>query len=328
LRKKDESIETLRAVAIILVVAFHIGNDPELDSSRALYDHFSYFFQNIRLPLFTIISGYLYACRPIADGKFSTFIGGKARRILVPLIAVSTVEYLIVSLAPGVNNPANLADIWKIYLFPYEHYWFLQAIFLIFIVVVLLEFTSVLDKFPGYLIVLLLAFAVSHLYYYYKPPFNLFSFGGFTYLLPYFLVGVGLKRFSTILASNKAGFISAIIFSLLILLQYMLLDTDYASLFAKGQLLGMAVGLFCGIFLFSWKPALKPLAWLGSYAYTIYLYQSFGAGFARRAFGGLDATSDHLYFFLVLLVTLLAGVMIEEVVKRMPYIRKVLLGLK
>lgn len=146
--RNDESIQTLRAVAIILIVAFHISTDPELDSSRALYDSFTYLFQNIRLPIFTIISGYLYASRPIAGGKIRSFVSGKARRILLPLFAVSSVEYLTISLAPGINSPADLADIWKIYVFPYQQYWFLQAIFLIFILIVILDSTQTKQS-PG-----------------------------------------------------------------------------------------------------------------------------------------------------------------------------------
>jgi len=325
---KSDSIDTLRCIAIVLVVGFHISLDPELDSSRDLYNQFAYFFMNIRLPLFTIISGYLYAVRPISGGKFRFFIRGKARRILVPLIVVSSIEYLIISLAPGINNPASLTDIWKIYLFSYEQYWFLQSIFLIFVFVAALDAMEFLGIFSRYLAILATTFIVAYLLYYHNIPFTIFSLDGSIYLLPYFLIGLGIRRFSNILNSNKAGILSTAVFALLILLQFIFWRTDYESFFMKREWLGMAIGASAGISLFYLKPALKPMAWLGGYAYTIYLYQSFGAGFARRVFEGLDARSDHLYFLSVLVVTLFAGVVVEEVIKRIPYVRKLLLGLK
>jgi len=138
-RQKDDSIESLRAIAIILVLGIHITADPVISNSTDFYSYLSLAFQNIRMPLFTVISGYLYAQRRLYSKYLYSFFQGKARRLLIPLIFVSCCEFISKGVLPGVNNPTDLHNLWKVIIYPYEHYWFIQTILIIFFVVGLMD---------------------------------------------------------------------------------------------------------------------------------------------------------------------------------------------
>ncbi len=242
-KRIDYRIETLRAFAILFVVQSHMINDAEMASAATLYDYVTQFVQNVRLPLFTVISGYLYGQRPVGRGRFTMFIKGKVRRILFPLFVVSSLEYLTVSLMPGVNNPERLADIWKIYCFPYEHYWFLQVIFLIFVIVGILDWAGLLKRnnFLG------LFFAISvALYLFYKKlgmDLTFFSLGTVTYLLPFFLIGyISSSRAELLGKMVRSPFLISLLVCGVLLQQLdWFFDFPYES--SKRSIVGIMIGL-------------------------------------------------------------------------------------
>ncbi|WPU97154.1 acyltransferase family protein [Mucilaginibacter sabulilitoris] len=93
-------METLRGLAIILMVLGHVIGGTSRDGLQVADDsiwRFSYYaLQYIRMPLFTVISGFVYAYKPVS--RFTTnskFIAGKINRLLIPLVVVATLFYLL-----------------------------------------------------------------------------------------------------------------------------------------------------------------------------------------------------------------------------------------
>src|SRR6056297_1823840 len=115
-RNKDLSIETLRGIAIILVVIGHVIGSKSDGGMRVADDsflrHLYFSFQYLRMPLFTVISGWVYALRPVAPGNVTSFTIKKIRRIILPLIFVGGSYYVIQSILPGTNFSYPLNDIW------------------------------------------------------------------------------------------------------------------------------------------------------------------------------------------------------------------------
>lgn len=327
---KDESIEGLRGIAIILVVSFHVANDAPLESVKQIYDYLSYTFQNIRMPLFTMLSGYLYAARPVKNGKYKSFVSGKLHRLILPMFTVVTIQFLFSALAPSVRNSEYIGDIWKVYIYPYEHFWFIQSIFLIFLLVGLLDSFGIIDSISRWLSFLIVSIAM----YLIRPDvyaeIEIFSIGGSIYLMPFFLTGVGFARYPDKTLSKKVIVSAVAIFSLFLLLQQCAWFFNLPLNTTKSSVSGVAMGITACILLFYWRALFKfrLLVFVGGYAYCIYLYQAFGAAIGRRISGNLLELDDHQYFILTVSITLFSGIVVEHFISKNRALRKIFLGLK
>ena len=340
-KQKDMTIETLRGLAIILMVAGHVIGDKPTNGLRVADDsefrHFYYSLQFFRLPLFTVISGWVYTLRPVIAGKSLSFLRGKGRRILFPMAAVGTLEFLMRAVVPGTNTQVVLSEIWRIYLFPFDHFWFLQAIFLVFVTVTLLERFELL-KTPGRwaLALALMTFlewspsVVGD----WTPSSNPFSFQSYLYLLPFFVLGLGIGRFPQTLRSPWLIGPAAVIFALGIVYQQAtwygvdLPGIERLNTRGRGSLFGMAIGLTGCTLLFRVRWTTAWLAWLGYYAYGIYLFHVFGTAGSRIVATKLLGLETGLpLFFLSLGFGLGVPVLIEWIVERpasspQPVLRK------
>ena len=110
---------------------------------------------------------------------------------------------------------------------------------------------------------------------------NVFSFIGAVYLLPFFILGLGIKRFNTILTQKKYIKIYLIGFVASLLLQQIFWFTTTDPNLAKKLLLAIPMGLISASFLLTLKWQNKYLIYIGSYSYSIYLFHSFGTSGGR-----------------------------------------------
>jgi len=328
-KKKDQSIETLRGLAVLLLVAAHIvGYDENAGlrvDDRSGYRYFYFSFEYFRMPLFTVISGFVYSLRPLQRGKVVPFLRGKVRRILLPLIFVSTCQYML-HMLPGVNRPHQLHDIWHIYIFPFDQFWFLQAIFLVFLTITAIDYFNLMDRFAGWLACCSVAMAACL----YLPHFtDFFSFIGYLYLLPFFILGCGLKRHSATLFKLPVLMAVLATFIVGVVLQQMTWFgvVDFIST-NRISILGILVGLCGSIVLFRYRFTVPVLAWLGSYAYAIFLFHVWGTAGVRMVAGKLGFHNTELIFAVSLVAGLLLPILAEIILKRNALTRRLFLGLR
>lgn len=316
--EKDLRIETIRGLALFLMVAGHvIGSSSDLgmkvpDDSvlRYLYDSLVY----IRMPLFTAISGYVYALRPVHAGSdLARFYQGKFKRIGIPLLVVSTLFFVLQMLVPNTNDKPQLSEIFGIYFFSYAHFWFLQAIFCIFVVVSLLEKAGLLLTLRSYGLVFAAALAASFAS---QSLPDLFSLDRAVELFPFFLLGLGLYRFSEQLISRRNLVTLAVALTILVGIDqaylFALVDLDEAGLAVVGTALGLAG---CSL-LIARRFFFKPLAWLGYFAFEIYLFHVFGTAGARIVLNRLQVQEAWLVFTVSMLLGLLLPVALKQVLDR------------
>ena len=139
------------------------------------------------MPLFTVLSGYVYAMNRADLPTLDRFVWKKARRLLLPFAVVAATYWSIKALVLHEQAPT----LWAVYLFSYEHFWFLQAIITIFLVV------GVVDAVPGQMslgsrwrsVCSRLVRTPSTM----KSPTSSRS-GDFLYLAPYFVFGMLLRE--------------------------------------------------------------------------------------------------------------------------------------
>lgn len=206
-------IETLRSLAIIIVVIGHtIGSAPDGGMKidfPSLWRYVYLWISYIQMPLFVAIAGWVYALNPIQRmGQIPQFIKKKFQRLLIPMFIAGSLYYLLQNLIPGTNKENSLSDIWKITILPYTYYWYLQALFLLFVIQSVIDAFHLADSLKKWLLWLCFCFVLLIIeeVFLVGRTTNLFCFMGAMYYLPAFSAGVGLARFkeklySTILRS-------------------------------------------------------------------------------------------------------------------------------
>lgn len=301
---RDAHVQTLRGIACLLIVAYHVAGTDGTRGIQIEPNHplaiINLLLSPIRLPLFTFISGYVYAMRPVEFGHERQFLRGKARRLLVPLITVSFLYFLIQFLVPQTHYYLQLKDGWRIFVFPYQHLWYLQALALIFVVMVLLERCGQLDDPRNWLLTL----AVSVLLYLtVNFPLDVFAINEALFLLPFFTLGVGICRFPWIPKIRNLGAASAIV-AVLGLTAYSVMLMDATPLTDLDRdALWVIIGMPTCIALFSFDIENDLLARLGGFSYAIYLFHILGTAGARTALLKLGGHSTNV----LLIVAFLSG---------------------
>lgn len=317
-KNKNLNVETLRGIAIVLVVMGHVigsasdGGMKVADDSFLRY--FYYTFQYLRMPLFTVISGWVYALRPAEIDNAIDFMIKKARRILIPMIFVGGLYYIVQSLTPGTNNSNSLKEIWKITIYPYTFYWYLYSLFIVFFIVAILDSYKLMkNSFSLVVVTLISIFILIYRDTMISVEFpNYFGFKGAIYLFPFFVIGVGIQRFKSIF-QNKVLIIvlTTILLGSLILQQLVWFGTlDYGFSGIGG--LGLIIGLSGTIVIFKSKLNIKSLVWMGSYSFTIFLFHSFGTSGGRIILLRLGIQNTSLIFFFSLFLGLFLPIAVEK----------------
>ncbi|MCF8211414.1 MAG: acyltransferase [Rhodoferax sp.] len=298
-------IETLRGLACVLLVAYHvIGADPERGLQiadgwvRWLNDGLAY----VRMPLFTFLSGLVYGLRPFS-GNSRAFLTAKARRLLVPMLVVGTLFALLQSLVPGTN--ASITD-WKLlHLQPVAHFWFVEALFWVFLAVWALEHWPPIKTLPGFALVLAVACGV----YLTVRGWSWLGIEGALYLMPYFLVGLAMSRFSLRQHLVRPWVRAALLLIGLGLVLSMGVPTPNPDRRTVAILLtGIALCLLCLSLGLQWRW----LSAIGRYSYSIYLFHVFFAAAIRIAAHRLGVHLTALDFILGLLFGLLGPILLER----------------
>ena len=321
--EKDLRIETMRGLALFLMVAGHvIGSSSDLgmkvpDDSvlRYLYDSLVY----IRMPLFTAISGYVYALRPVNSGSdLPRFYLGKFKRIGIPLLVVSTLFFVLQMVVPNTNDKPQLTDIFSIYVFSYAHFWFLQSIFCIFVVIALLEKAGLLLTLRSYGLIFAMVLAASFAWESFP---DLFSLDRAVQLFPFFLLGLGLYRFSEQLITRGNVMTMALVLAILVGIDqaylFALIDLDEPDV----ALVGTALGLAAISLLIARRFYFKPLAWLGYFSFEIYLFHVFGTAGARIGLNKLQVHDAWVVFTVSMMLGLLLPVAFKVVLERIGPLR-------
>lgn len=279
--ERNKHIETLRGFAILLVITYHICQYlklPDISIWRQLHIPFDY----LRMPLFTVISGFVYALRPIQLETLQLFVQKKFMRLFFPLCSWAIATYVIYSMTfDEFSIPGLVTSIF----YPYMQFWFLQVLIFVFAIVVILEFSQLLQHWKSWLASLILSLIALLFYVYIFPKkvttplvsMTFFSYSGIFYLLPYFLLGIGIKRFLYMKIALKyivlLGVVSMI--GLVFRELYTIEIIDSANL-RKDGIFGMLFGLSSTVFIMSIRIENNLLAFIGSLAYPIYLIHLIG----------------------------------------------------
>lgn len=312
---RNLEIDTLRGLACILLVSFHVVGIP--DAGLRLPDTHPLVRMNdvlayIRMPMFSFISGYVYAMRPLRDDA-TGFLRGKTRRLLLPLLTMGTLFALAQSFIPGTNG--TIENWWLLHIEPVGHFWFLQALFIIFVILVGLERSGLLAtpaRFAMVFAASLVLFAFAHLPHY-------FAAKGVVYLLPFFLSGLACHRFA--IRSNTMRWLAVAL-----AIDAMVWLWAGPSNTAMALLARLTIGL-AGAFLLlrsGWQN--RWLALVGGYSFVIYLMHVFFTAASRMFFSAWGLSDPYALTILGTIAGVAGPIVAAGVLARFARLEFLLLG--
>ncbi|WP_426357585.1 acyltransferase family protein [Pseudocolwellia sp. HL-MZ19] len=317
--KRNIAIDTLRGIACILLVSYHVVGANQLQGlklNEGFYKELNEILIYLRMPLFTFLSGIVYAYHPFS-GQSKKYIVGKFKRLIIPMLIVGTTFSIIQTLTPGTN--ANVENWYLLHIKPVGHFWFLEAIFIIFLLMIPLEKLNVFSSVfkTGCLLLISLILYLSDL------KIGYFAITGTLYLFPYFILGVTLVRLKIDTKLRLKFGALMIIFAITLLY---ILKTSYLILPDKMTLIGFFLGASSCLGLFSIGYRNSFLAKIGVYSYSIFLYHVFFTAGSRILFNKLGVDSINILFFLGLILGILGPVIIELISIKNKHSRLLFLG--
>ncbi|CAH8283601.1 acyltransferase-like protein [Mariniflexile fucanivorans] len=286
--KKDQTVETLRGAVILLVVIGHVigsGSDGGMKVSDDSFFRYFYdtFIDPIQMPLFTILAGWVYSLRPPVYGSVKKFISKKVSRLLIPMLVVGACYFLLQYFTPGTNNKGELTAIWKLVFFPYTLFWYLYSLFIVFIIVALIDAFNKMNSITNWILIFcisVLALLLRDVFIPFEVP-NYLSYKGTLYLLPSFILGVGLNRFKEVFQSKKVLYASIILLVGCVIIQQLSWFKVIDYVVHKDNIVGLTIGFTATMVLLSSKIEINWLVWVGGFAYSIYLFHAFGTAGGR-----------------------------------------------
>lgn len=275
----------------------------------------------IRMPLFTFLSGYVYAWRPFSNDIFP-FLTGKARRLLIPMVVVGSLFVLTRMVTPGTNH--STVTWYMLHIYPVEHFWFVESLFIVFLLVIPLEWFGILRNryaFAG-LFALVAVVYVSGVEF----PENYFSVNGTFYLLPFFLAGLACSRFDLQLGRLYYPLLVA---GLVVPYVYIFMEIQGADwVLARRTLLALWIGVTSSVLLVRSGIRFGPLAQIGAYSYAIYLFHVFFTAAARIVLTTIGIMQPSLLLLLCTAAGLVGPIILELIASQYAWSSVLLLGKK
>lgn len=333
MKKKDLTIETLRGAVILLVVVGHVigsasdGGMKVSDDSFLRYIYYT-IIDPIQMPLFTILAGWVYALRPPVYDTIKSFINKKVLRIMLPMLTVGVCYFLVQYITPGTNSKSDLLDLWKLLFFPYTLFWYLYSLFAVFIIVGLIDIFNKMNSITNWLIILcvsVIALLLRDVFIPFESP-NFLSYKGTLYLLPSFVLGVGLYRFKDILEQRWVSYVSLIVLTLCIIVQQLSWFKVLDYYVHKDDVFGLFIGFTATILLLRTRVEAKWLIWVGSFSYSIYLFHAFGTAGGRIIPTQLHINATLLIFMSSLAAGVVLPIVVDKILDRFKITRTLFLG--
>jgi peptidoglycan/LPS O-acetylase OafA/YrhL len=311
-RNVPTNINAVRGLACLLIAALHVIGDEDSNGLHLpMTSNWHYVMESIeflRIPLFTALSGYLYAGRRVVSSELSRFWTKKFRRLVVPLVFASVVIWWLRDHALGDQTSLPHA-----LLFEFGHLWFLQALLLLFAGI------SISDAYfrPGFTGLLLAGLTAVMISQSGVPITTFFGIAGALYLAPYFLFGVILRQHPEWLRDPQVGMLALGIVVIVLTSQQLGLFglTSGVTLL---QLPAAIAGMAGVVFLLQRFPADPLLSRIGRYSYTIYLWHIVAGAAMRSVLMRAGITSIPVLFASCLAAAVAAPIILYHIARRIP----------
>lgn len=326
MHKNGETINWVciaKGIGIVLVVIGHFTT-PNYPMVWGLIKNFIYLFH---MPLFFIISGYLYSG---VSGTYLEFFRKKVSRLMFPFCSVALIFFLIkffAGLVVELQHRVSLESVRMLIVDPVQSYmpllWFVHALFIVFIMY------PILKKYFVYDVFIVLVFIIVNLIF----GSDWQVVGGAIKYLPFFAMGAVLRSGIILKYIESYGWCGFVGLSILFLCIVMLAMSDnYIWFFIVGVVGSLSVISVSYIVNTEASEKVKRMMWgLGYYSMSIYLFHTLFESAVRIFFSRLDLLGG-IGFWIAAFLAILAGIVFPLMLEKLffrknPYSKKYLLGL-
>lgn len=265
-------VDYAKAIGIFLVVYGHVSRgvyNASIPIDVGLYTLIDSVVYTFHMPLFFFLSGLFFMHSLEKRGKLR-LVFSKVDTIVYPYLLWSFIQGgVMVFLSAFTNNKADANTLLTILWQPHWQFWFLYALFMIFLLSSIL-FSANNDG------VVIITFAVSVLLYVFQNTIpGAFNSGFIENNLAFFIAGILYNRYKEYLPNSGNLYLTFTIFFVFVFSQYLFheeLGLNYEDKGLISLLLAMVSIVF--IVLLSQSLARKPLQWIlliGSASMSIYL---------------------------------------------------------
>ena len=313
-------ITTLRGIACVALVAYHVIGPTSVSGMHlpdsSLWHHAMNALDFLRMPIFAVIAGYVYASRRVDRASLGRFIKGKFMRLAIPLVFMTAVMVALRYAAYG--DAISLATALTSH---YQHLWFLQSLLIIFVLIALCDSFARLSS-KGLAVVALTTLAVSE-----SLTFpNTLSLNGVVYLAPLFLFGIVLREEPALL--GKPQIRVGIWFVAVGLLLQQAAPLLGGAEVPRSSLAAALCGCGAAYVLVATCPRIALFEKVGAYSYTIYLWHSVAAAAARETLEHFVALPTVVAFTVLMAIGIIVPIAIHLSVRHIPVLATLMAGLR
>lgn len=212
---REAWVDYAKGIGIILVVFGHVNRglySAGIHLSEPFYQLTDSVIYSFHMPLFFFLSGLFFVQSLDRKGK-NRFLISKIDTIVYPYIIWSLIQGTVeVVLSRYTNNPATLADLIGVFTHPRAQFWFLYALFMVFVLATLLYNKN---KF-NYILPALIIISAG-LYVYQDSLTKAFHFGYITSFMIFFLLGALAVHYSAAIARINIASSLAVLFAFVLL---------------------------------------------------------------------------------------------------------------
>lgn len=297
-----------------MLVFYHVvGGDPlqGLRIADGVYRWLADGLAFARMPVFAALAGYAY-CYSRDTGL--GLIRKKAMRLLLPTLVVGTLFSVV---RDGVREPdwgAGSGAFW--HWMPVGHFWFLQSLFLIFVLVFFLERWRGLTQ-PGVCFAVFLFCCATYLWGVATPVLGI---AGAFYLAPFFFWGLLTAR----LRSQMALWLGRTWWALLPVLVFSAMESF--SFEQRDNVFHLLSGVVVSALAMQFMPRVGFLVWVGRYSFEVFLWHVFFTAMSRSLLFSLGYSDVELLVLIGVLSGVLGPVLISKFCGSLPAYRLLVLG--
>jgi glucans biosynthesis protein C len=286
-------LDAVRGAACVMLVAYHVvgtdvGSGLRLPESSAWHYAMSSL-EFFRMPLFAILSGFVYAIWRPNRQDLASFWGKKVRRIVVPLVFATLTTVVL----RGLTYDSWTAPSDALF-FHYQHFWFLQSLLIIFAVVSICDAARPAG-WVGLTIAATTCLMVSRAIA--LPTFM--SLDGAFYLAPFFCFGM-IVRIEPVLLRSRLVLVLAIGCAAIILSFQQLGLWAVTETIDRRSFAAALCGASAAVIALVGMPRIAVLEQIGVSSYTIFLWHSIAGAAVRSQLLSLGIDSVALLFVILL----------------------------